>query len=238
MFEPFMIISYKVNILFSETFPKRTLGTKVNKLVFHYILSIFYFLFFIFLLSGCMASKNDKRYDDKEKKEENVEIYQKENKNLEDGDLIIKTAKLEQKNEMYSPDIDSTSLYWINKVIVLKNHSKCNIFALNTLYKAGFKCPKQNARTVDLMNESLFADILPVINISSLDDIRKGDLIVWNGHVIIFESLDKIKNVDYAVAIWAGTRQSDNGKTIMNNVSYGRYPLRGKFIIRRPVRKK
>ena len=184
-----------------------------------------------------MASKDNKRYEEKEKNDENIEKYQKENKNLEDGDLIIKTAKLEQKNEMYSPDVDSTLLYWISKVIALKNHSKCNIFALNTLYKAGFKCPKQNARTVDLMNETLFSDILPVINISSLDEIKKGDLIVWNGHVIIFESLDRINNDDYAVAIWAGTRRSDNGKTILNNVCYGRYPLKGNFIIRRPVRK-
>jgi len=233
-----MIIDCNVNILLATTFPKRTLGTRVSKIAFHHLISIFYFLFFIFLLSGCMASKDNKRYEEKEKNDESMEKYQRENKNLEDGDLIIKTAKLEQNNEMYSPETDSTSLYWINKVIAIKNHSKCNIFALNTLYKAGFNCPKQNARTVDLMNESLFSDILPIINISSLEDIKKGDLIVWNGHVIIFESLDRIKNDDYAVAIWAGTRQADNGKTVINNVSYGRYPLKGKFIIRRPVRKR
>jgi hypothetical protein len=199
--------------------------------------SVFYFLFFVFLLSGCIATKDNRQRDGKNNDEENNEINLNENKDLSDGDLIFKVAKIEQNKEMYSPDVDSTYLYWLkDKVIVLKNHSKCNIFALNTLFNAGFKCPKQNARTVDLKNESLFTDILPVIDINSLDDIRKGDLIVWNGHVIIFEKLVKIKNDDYALAIWAGTRRPDNGKTIINNVSYGKYPLKGNFIVRRPVR--
>jgi hypothetical protein len=60
---------------------------------------------------------------------------------------------------------------------------------------------------------------------------------VWNGHVIIFESLTKIKSDLYALAWWAGTQQSDNGDNIKNNVCYGKYKLTGYYVVRRPVKK-
>jgi len=144
---------------------------------------------------------------------------------------------MEQKNEIYTKESDSTSLYWLNdKVLHLPNSTKCNIYALNTLFRAGFKCPKENARTADLYDENNFIEELPVVKSDKAEDLLKGDLIVWNGHVIIFEHLVKKREELYAKAIWAGTRQKDNDKNVINNVSYGEYPLRGNFIARRPVR--
>ncbi len=154
------------------------------------------------------------------------------------GAAIINTAKNEQQNEMYSPKVDSTYLYWLNnKLIFLNGSTKCNIYALNTLYKAGFKTPTVNALTRDLVDTSKFTDILPVVGINDPDVAKTGDLIVWNGHVIIFESLVKIKKDLYALAWWSGTRQADNGDNIMNNVCYGKYKLNGYYVIRRPVKK-
>lgn len=150
---------------------------------------------------------------------------------------IIKTALTERENRMYSPSEDTTYLYWLdNYPMIIKNTSKCNIFALNTLYKAGFKTPNVNALSKDLFNESNFQDIMPVVSLSSLDDILVGDLIIWKSHVIIFESLAYVKNKPYAFGIWAGTSQKDNGKTVINNVNYSKYPLKGDFKVRRPVK--
>ncbi|RPI16854.1 MAG: hypothetical protein EHM58_11110 [Ignavibacteriae bacterium] len=153
------------------------------------------------------------------------------------GAAIINVAQTEQQNEMYSPKVDTTYLYWINKKIVLKGATKCNIYALNILYKAGFKTPAVNALTKDLVDTSRFKDIFPVVGISEPESARKGDLIIWNGHVIIFESIVKIKNDIYALAWWSGTRQADNGDNIINNVCYGKYKLNGYYVVRRPLKK-
>jgi hypothetical protein len=191
----------------------------------------------VLFVSGCSASKDFKHDENKNKDKTKKKTIPIEYKNLSDGEIIIKVAKEEQKNEMYSKDVDSTYLYWLNnKLILLKNQSKCNIFALNTLSKAGFKCPGQNALTYDLMNKTLFGKILPIVDISSPEDIKKGDLLVWYGHVIIFDSLIKIDKDFYALSIWAGTRQPDDGNSVINNVAYGKYPLNGEFIVRRPIR--
>ncbi|MGB9696764.1 MAG: hypothetical protein ACP5P3_07310 [Ignavibacteria bacterium] len=160
-----------------------------------------------------------------------------EDRKLSNGDLIFKYARLEQKNSMYAKDSDSTILYWLkNKPLYLKGQTKCNIFAINTLYRAGFKYPNVNVRTKDLMDEDLFNDIFPVIRVRKPEDLEKGDLIVWYGHVILYHSFQIIKNDIYALAMWAGTTKKDNGKNVINNVIFGKYPLSGNFIVRRPIK--
>ncbi|HWQ81960.1 MAG TPA: hypothetical protein VN514_06805 [Ignavibacteria bacterium] len=189
------------------------------------------------ILTGCIASPRHPKYEDDDESD-TVSVSEYENESEENGNLIIKTALIERKNEMYSPDADTTYLYWLrNKPVLLRKTTKCNIFALNTLYKAGFKTPKTNALSRDLYNESLFEDIIPVVRLKSLEDIRKGDLVVWKYHVIIFESLVYIKDDPYAKAIWAGTSKRDDGKKVMNNVMRGNYPLKGSYIVRRPERR-
>ena len=190
-----------------------------------------------FFITACSAS-NDRT----DKSEENNKPGSIENTESYSSvfNKINKTAEEEQLNPMYSISEDTTFLYWLgNQIITLNNSTKCNIFALNVLYKAGFKCPEINTLTYDLMDTSKFKDIFPLINFEDETDlvnkIRPGDLIIWNGHVIIFESLEKIKERLYAVAWWAGTRQEDNGENIINNVIHGKYPLDGNFIVRRPV---
>jgi len=190
-----------------------------------------------FFITACSAS-NDRT----DKSEENNKPGSIENTESYSSvfNKINKTAEEEQLNPMYSISEDTTFLYWLgNQIITLNNSTKCNIFALNVLYKAGFKCPEINTLTYDLMDTSKFKDIFPLINFEDETDlvnkIRPGDLIIWNGHVIIFESLEKIKERLYAVAWWAGTRQDDNGENIINNVIHGKYPLEGNFIVRRPV---
>ena len=190
-----------------------------------------------FFITACSAS-NDRT----DKSEENNKPGSIENTESYSSvfNKINKTAEEEQLNPMYSISEDTTFLYWLgNQIITLNNSTKCNIFALNVLYKAGFKCPEINTLTYDLMDTSRFKDIFPLINFEDETDlvnkIRPGDLIIWNGHVIIFESLEKIKERLYAVAWWAGTRQEDNGENIINNVIHGKYPLDGNFIVRRPV---
>ncbi len=190
---------------------------------------IIVFLAFIFLayLSGCSSSKTND-----EENTQTTEIEETE------GGAIISAAQAEQENEMYSPKIDDTYLYWLdNQLIKLKGSTKCNIYALNVLYKSGYKTPTENTLTRDLIDTDKFTDILPVIGIQTTENAKKGDLIVWNGHVIILESLTKIKNDMYAMAWWAGTRQKDNGDNIKNNVCYGKYKLNGYYIVRRPVKK-
>lgn len=188
----------------------------------------------ISLLFGCSAA-------DKQKSEkENIEIRRKEISEKSDiaGSKIINTAREEQKNKMYSTISDTTVLYWLNDdTLFLAGMSKCNIFAVNVLYKSGFYCPSENVRTYDLMDTSRFTDILPVVKFDDENDLRKGDLIIWNGHVIIYEYYTYINNDLYAVAWWAGSNQQDNGSSVINNVANGKYPLNGDFIVRRPVLK-
>lgn len=182
----------------------------------------------VIYFAGCTSSKTE------EEEKNNTEVTEVDQT---EGTAIINAAKAEQDNEMYSPGVESTYLYWLdNKLINLKGSTKCNIYALNVLYKSGFKTPTVNALTRDLVDTEKFTDILPVVGIQNVDDIKKGDLIVWNGHVILFESLTKIKNDTYAIGWWAGTRQKDNGDNIKNNVCYGKYKLSGYYIVRRPVK--
>jgi len=185
-------------------------------------------------LVGCVASPRHPK-NEKEDNNKDTTITINDNDSTEDGNIIIKTALLERENEMYSPSVDTTILYWLNnKPIILKNASKCNIFALNTLFKAGYKTPKTNALSRDLFNEDLFQEIMPIVKLKSINDILKGDLVVWKSHVIIFESLLYVKNDPFAKGIWAGTSKTDNGTSVKNNVIYGKYSLKGDFVVRRP----
>lgn len=220
------------------------------------IFKLFFYSFIILsvFVSGCIAPPRTRVPDDNETEEEIEEEVEdlslpdsigflpnltEADHKLKNGDLILRYAFREQKKEMYARNSEYVYLYWLkNKKLSLKGSTKCNIFAINTLYRAGFLTPKQNARTTDLMNESLFNDVFPVANVSKPGQLEKGDLIIWNGHVIIYDTLATIKNDIYAKAIWAGTSKKDNGKNVMNNVIYGKYPLSGNFIVRRPIRKK
>jgi hypothetical protein len=190
-------------------------------------LLVFTLMVVVLYFAGCSSSKTDEE-----------EITTTTETESYETSSIINAAQAEQENEMYSPGQEETYLYWLNnKVLKLKGTTKCNIYALNVLYRSGFKTPKENALTRDLVNTDKFTDILPVVGIQTADDVKQGDLIVWNGHVIIFESLTKIKSDLYAVAWWAGTRQQDNGDNIKNNVCYGKYKLNGYYVVRRPVKK-
>jgi hypothetical protein len=219
--------------------------------------NIFKFLILLIVLTllvtnGCIAPqrKTPPKTEEKDYEEELEEdlgipdsmdfssFINTDDKKLGNGDLIFKYAFKEQKKPMYARNSESVTLYWLkNKKLKLKGHTKCNIFAINTLYKAGFLCPSENARTKDLMNKKLFTDILPIINVSKPSQIKKGDLIVWNGHVIVYDTITYTGKRLYAKAIWAGTSKKDNGKNIINNVIYGKYPLTGNFIIRRPIKR-
>ncbi len=138
---------------------------------------------------------------------------------------------------MYKTDSDSAEIYYTNRSIKgLKNLTKCNIFALNVLFKAGFKCPDEYLLTRDLFDKNKYNDIFPVIDINSPDEIITGDLVIWNGHVIIFESLTEIKGKVYAKAVWGGSNQENNGKFAKNNVTYGKFKLDGEYIVRRPIK--
>lgn len=206
------------------------------------LLLLIIFLLGVYLIGCFPASRNrndDTETTDNTENTENTESTTTENTTDETaGGAIINIAKDEQQKEMYKPSVEKTYLYWLNnKEIHLNNATKCNIFALNVLYNAGFKTPKVNALCRDLYDTSKFKDVFPVVGIKEPDNARKGDLIVWNGHVIIFESLVKIKKDIYAFAWWAGTHQADNGDNVVNNVCYGKYKLNGYFVIRRPVKK-
>jgi hypothetical protein len=204
-------------------------------------INIFLVLLITSFLAGCVASPRHPKNEKKEKENDTLSINDNNEPDFDsednsvDGNKIIKTALIERENEMYSITADTTFLYWLkNRPIILRNTTKCNIFALNTLFKAGYKTPKTNALSKDLFNEDLFQDIIPVVKFKSIEEILKGDLVVWRGHVIIFESLTYIKDDPYAKGIWAGTSKKDNGTTVKNNVMYGKYPLKGDFIVRRP----
>jgi hypothetical protein len=180
------------------------------------------FLNLTLIMSGC-SSSNGTKYEN----ESNPEKAE-----------IISAAKIEQENEMYSTKSDSVYLYWLEYPITgLKNISKCNIFALNCLFKAGYECPGKYTLTHDLMDIDKYNDVFPVIEISSPENISVGDLVVWDGHVIIFESLVLIKDDYYAKGIWGGSKKEDDGKNIKNNVAYGKYKLEGNYIVRRPRKK-
>lgn len=200
------------------------------------ILYLALFTIFSLYFTGCFPASRTE--DDDKEKTEKTETTETTDLEEADGAKIMSIAASEQDKEMYKPGVDSTYLYWLNNKLVLLNGStKCNIFALNVLFKSGYKTPTVNALTRDLVDADKFKDILPVIGIKDASNAKTGDIIVWNGHVIIFESLVKIKSDLYAMAWWAGTRQSDNGDNIRNNVCYGKYKLNGYYIVRRPVRK-
>lgn len=201
---------------------------------------LYFILFTAFSLyiTGCFPASRTED-DNKETTEETTEEKDPEVTDVEesaDGAKIMSIAASEQNREMYSPKKDSTYLYWLNnRLAMLKGLTKCNIFALNVLYKSGYKTPKENTLCRDLVDSTRFTDILPVVDISNA---KKGDLIVWKHHVIIFEAMtQKVKNDLYCTAWWAGTRQKDNGDNIRNNVIYGKYKLSGNFIVRRPLKK-
>lgn len=208
-------------------------------------------LIFALYISGCSGSDNSEEEDEysteEYKKGEDLTSAEKEINTEILWNRIEKTAREEQKNTMYSRVKDSTYLYWLNnQLLITENSSKCNIFALNVLYKSGFKCPNENVLSYDLMDTSRYKDVFTLIYSGNADDyineeiekyniFLKGDLIIWNGHVIIFESLLNINKKLYAQGWWAGTRQQNNGENIINEVVHGKYPLNGEFIVRRPV---
>ncbi len=206
------------------------------------------YLFLAFVLGlyliGCFPASRTE--DDEKETTEKTEEKNKEDKEEKEvtevtdagGAKIMSIASAEQDKEMYSPQKDTTYLYWLNnRLALLKGSTKCNIYALNVLYKSGYKTPTENALCRDLFDTERFTDILPVVGKSDIKEAKKGDLVIWKGHVIIFESLVKTKNDMYALAWWAGTRQSDNGENIRNNVIYGKYRLNGTYVVRRPVKK-
>lgn len=203
------------------------------------VFRIIFLLTFTAVLSGTFIScSSSKEYEETGTETttttESTIPYSEEN-----GSRILAQAKIEQQNRMYSPDVDSTYLYWLgNKLILLYNTTKCNVFALNTLQKSGFKTPKVNALCRDLYDTTRFNEIFPYVPISDFSEIRKGDLIVWRGHVILFDYLVPLykQKKFYAKAWWAGTSKADDGETVINNVIYGKYELKGNFIIRRPIK--
>lgn len=175
--------------------------------------------------------------DPKEEDEDNTNVVHTDE--TAEGSKIMNIAASEQNREMYSPKKDTTYLYWLNnRMALLKGSTKCNIFALNVLFKSGHKTPKENTLCRDLVDTTRFKDILPVVGVKDVSNARKGDLIVWKHHVIIFEKMSQqIKKDIYVAAWWAGTSQKDNGDNIRNNVIYGKYKMSGNFIVRRPVKK-
>lgn len=192
------------------------------------------------IITGCSGSKDTS--DEDSEYEEQVEHSEKgseENvKSEESGSYILNVAEDEQKNEMYKVEVDSTYLYWLdNYLLILNGSTKCNIFALNVLKKAGYKTPEVNALSRDLYDTLNFTDIMPVVGVNDVSDALPGDLVIWNGHVIIFESEIELQGQSYAMGYWAGTKNPDNGENILNNVCYGKYKLNGDFVVRRPLKK-
>lgn len=151
---------------------------------------------------------------------------------------ILQNALAEQMNPMYRKDADTTLLYWLDDLpLELPGSTKCNIFALNVLERSGFATPNENCTTSELFDTTLFANILPVISRNSCSLALPGDLLVWNGHVIIFESLVSADEIEYALGWWAGTRKEDDGEKVINNVCHGKYPLEEDYIVRRPQKR-
>lgn len=193
-------------------------------------------LLFTIFLYGCSGSSETKDSEERNIPEKTPE--KESGITNTESSVILYIAKEEQENYMYSPEVDSTYLYWTNnELVILDGSTKCNIFALNVLFRSGYKTPEANALAADLYDTANFTDILPVIGVNDFSKVEKGDLIVWSYHVIIFDSIVKINEEYYALAWWAGTRQPDNDDNIKNNVCYGKYKLDGDYIIRRPLKK-
>jgi len=208
----------------------------LNKVKFSYHKIQFGFflvsVFSLIYISGCSSSASDDNTESDIKEAQT--IYESEIA----GNTILSFAETEQQNPMYSPEVDSTFLYWLNNdLLLIQGSTKCNIFVLNVLNRAGFKTPKINALCRDLFDTVNFNDIIPMISMNDISTAVKGDLVIWSYHVIIFESLKKVKDDLYVVGWWAGTRQQDNGDNIVNNVCHGKYRLEGEYIVRRPVKK-
>jgi hypothetical protein len=181
----------------------------------------------IHFLTGCSSSK---------KSVESVDEY--EEVELERSYQIFSIASSEQQNPMYSKEADTTILYWLNDLsLELNGFTKCNVFALNVLSKAGYITPDENCRTAELFDTTLYRDILPIVSVGDCFKASPGDLIVWNGHVIIYEKLIVVGEEEFALAWWAGTGQEDNGENIINNVCHGKYRLDGEYVVRRPLLK-
>lgn len=222
-----------------------------------------------FIFSGCTSGSYEPDTENEPPKSP-----EKQNENTSDNGSnvtnseVFSVARTEQQNPMYSPSHDSTYLYWLNnKLLVLGWTTKCNIFALNTLFRSGYKTPTVNTLCRDMYDTTRFNDIFPYIPLRTRNMIRAlqsdttedhtseiielkkkyteelkrvlepGDLIVWKGHVILFENFVNSKSKLYAMAWWAGTSQQDNGENVMNNVIYGKYPIEGEFVVRRPQKK-
>ncbi|CAN5409480.1 hypothetical protein BH10BAC5_BH10BAC5_08320 [soil metagenome] len=232
---------------------------------------IFFLILFIFssafILSGCTSGNYEDESERSKTNQEQNDNSDTNNENSSNSELFS-TAKIEQQNEMYSPSHDSTYLYWLNnKLLVLGWTTKCNIFALNTLFKSGYKTPKVNTLCRDMFDTTRFNDIFPVVPLKLKNSIRSlqadtsddhseeiielklkypeeikrtlqpGDLVIWKGHVILFDKFIPSKKKLYVMAWWAGTSQQDNGDNVINNVIYGKYPIEGDFVIRRPQKK-
>jgi hypothetical protein len=183
---------------------------------------IFNFSFLIFI--GCSSSEPDKK--------ENEEVN-KENESSHAS--IINVGFEEQKNPMYSRSSDSSILYNTGKLHSgLSGYTKCNIFALNVIYKSGYKCPDEYLLCKDFFDTTRYGEFFPFVRLSSLLEIQAADLIVWRGHIIICE---KPCDEEYVFAIWGGSSREDDGTTIINGVKYGKYKITGDYIIRRPIKK-
>ena len=195
------------------------------------VLKLFLIIFIYAQVTGCSSSdKSKNEFDTSEKEEETVQP---------EVVAIFDIAEIEQQNPMYKVDSDTTILYWLNEnAVSLSGYTKCNIFALNVLKRAGYKTPDENCLTSDMFDTSLYNEVFPVISMNNIELAHPGDLIIWNGHVIIFEKLVSAGSEEYVLGWWAGTRQDDNGSNIINNVCHGKYNLEGEFIVRRPVRNK
>lgn len=221
-----------------------------------------------YIFSGCSSgTETDYEKPDVNKENPDKKTDPDYNSNVTNSE-IFSTARTEQQNEMYSPSHDSTYLYWLNnKLLVLGWTTKCNVFALNTLFRSGYKTPNVNTLCRDMFDTTRFNDIFPYLPLSNkslirylqkdtaddhteeIKDLRiklteemkrklqPGDLVIWKGHVILFEKFVLSKTKNYAMAWWAGTSQADNGDNVINNVIYGKYPIEGDFIVRRPVKK-
>jgi len=192
------------------------------------------------IVTGCSGSKDtsDEETEYAEHNEHTEKDPEVNVKSEETGSYILNIAEAEQKNEMYKIEVDSTYLYWLdNYLLILNGSTKCNIFALNVLKKAGYKTPEVNALSRDLFDTLNFNDILPIVGVNDVSDAMPGDLVIWNGHVILFESEIELNGQSYAMAYWAGTKNPDNGDNILNNVCYGKYKLNGNYVVRRPLKK-
>jgi hypothetical protein len=134
------------------------------------------------LVNGCSSSETKHR--------EEYEFEKEEESNVPETNMIFEAAKREQQNPMYSVDSDTTFLYWLgNMPVELSGYTKCNVFALNVLERAGYLTPDENCVTSEMFDTSFYNDVFPVVGTNDVDLARPGDLIIWNGHVIVFEKV-------------------------------------------------